>query len=76
MCVCVCVCVLITARKRVASCKMKQIKANGSKETDDLDNEDNEELFGDIGVFIDMSDVHLNITSMVIWPVVRWQTDM
>lgn len=33
----------------MASSKMKQLRQGGSKETDELDNEDNEELFGDIG---------------------------
>lgn len=35
----------------MASSKMKQLRQGGSKETDELDNEDNEELFGDIGVY-------------------------
>lgn len=35
----------------MASCKMKQIRKNGGcKETEELNNEDNEELFADIGL--------------------------
>lgn len=42
--------VLWTARRRVTSHRMKQIKQNMSKEAEELDNEEeNEELFGDIG---------------------------
>ena len=40
----------LSARRRVATHKMKQIKQSMSKEGDDVDNEEeNEELFGDIG---------------------------
>lgn len=39
------------ARRKMASCKMKQIRKNGGcKETEELNNEDNEELFADIGL--------------------------
>lgn len=40
---------IILARRKMASNKMKQIRKNGSyKEAEELNNEDNEELFADI----------------------------
>ena len=46
----------LAARRRVASSKMKQIKqAGGSKEREELE-EDNEELFTDIGSHANLAD--------------------
>jgi len=39
---------VISARRRAASRKVKQMK-QCSKDTEDLENEDNEDLFADIG---------------------------
>ncbi len=41
----------VPARRRAASRKMKQMKQHGSKDTDELEQEelDNEDLFADIG---------------------------
>lgn len=44
-----------SARHKMASSKMKQLRQGGSKDTDGLDNEDNEELFGDIGLDLNFS---------------------
>ena len=40
--------VMVSARRRAASRKVKQMK-QCSKDTEDMENEDNEDLFADIG---------------------------
>jgi hypothetical protein len=43
-------CCAVPARRRAASRKMKQMKQHGSKDTDELEQEENEEdLFAEIG---------------------------